>query len=184
MAIKQSDQKLSLFRTGTLVWSGETSASPCCNSTSTPRKPASGNSCKNLMAIKRSDQKLWPFRTGSLVWSYETSASATSDSTSTPRKPASGNSCKNLMAIKSYGPFEPVLWSGATRLPLHRQAIPYLLHKTCVRKLQLKFYGDQTVGSKVIDLSNRYSGLERRELRFTELLFHIYSTETCVRKLL
>jgi len=133
MAIKQSDQKLSPFRTGTLVWSGETSSSPSCDSTSTPRKPASGNSCKNLMAIKRSDQKLWPFRTGSLVWSDETSASPTSDSTSTPRKPASENSCKNLMAInsriKSYGPFEPVLWSGATRVPLHRVAIPHLLHE-------------------------------------------------------
>ena len=132
MAIKRSDQKLSTFRTGTLVWSGETSASPSCDSTSTPRKPASGNSCKNLMAIKRSDQKLGPFRTGSLVCSGETSASPTSDSTSTPRKPASGNSCKNLMAIKlsdqKLGPFEPVLWSVAARLPLHRQAIPQLLH--------------------------------------------------------
>jgi Fe-S-cluster formation regulator IscX/YfhJ len=56
--------------------------------------------------------------------------------------------------------------------------------ETCVRKLLLKFDGDQTVGSKVIALSNRYSGLERRDLRFTELRFHINSTETCVRKLL
>uniref|UniRef100_A0A2K1RA51 Ribulose bisphosphate carboxylase large subunit C-terminal domain-containing protein n=1 Tax=Populus trichocarpa TaxID=3694 RepID=A0A2K1RA51_POPTR len=92
MAIKRLDQKLGPFRTGSLVWSDETSASPSCDSTSTPRKPASGNSCKNLMAIKQSDQKLWPFRTGSLVWSDETSASPTIDSTSTPRKPASGNS--------------------------------------------------------------------------------------------
>ena len=46
-----SDQKLGSFRTGTLVWSGETSASPSSDSTSTPRKLASGNSCKNLMAI-------------------------------------------------------------------------------------------------------------------------------------
>ena len=56
--------------------------------------------------------------------------------------------------------------------------------ESCVRKLLLKFYGDQMVGSKVIALSNQYSGLERRDLRFTELRFHIYSTETCVRKLL
>jgi len=88
-----SDQKLGSFRTGTLVCSGEYSASPRSDSTSTPRKPASGNSCKNLMAIKRSDQKLGPCRTSSLVWSDETSASPTSDSTSTPRKPASENSC-------------------------------------------------------------------------------------------
>ena len=90
---QRSDQKLSPFRTGTLVFIGETSASPSCDSTSTPQKPASGNSCKNLMAIKRSDQNLWPFRTGSMVWSDETSASPSCDSTSTPRKPASGNSC-------------------------------------------------------------------------------------------
>ena len=56
--------------------------------------------------------------------------------------------------------------------------------ETCVRKLLLKFDGDQMVGSKVIALSNRYSGLQRRALRFTELRFHIYSTETCVLKLL
>jgi len=56
--------------------------------------------------------------------------------------------------------------------------------ETCVRKLLLKFDGDQTVGSNVIALSNQYSGLQRRDLRFTELLFHIYSTKTCVRKLL
>ena len=73
-----------------------------------------------------------PNRYSGLVWSSETSALPSSDSTSTPRKPASGNSCKILMAIndriKSYGPFEPVLWYGATRPPLHRVAIPHLLH--------------------------------------------------------
>jgi len=76
------------------------------------------------------DQKLGSFRTGTLVWSSETSALPSSDSKSTPRKPASGNSCKILMAIngwiKSYGPFEPVLWYGATRNPLHRVAIPQI----------------------------------------------------------
>jgi hypothetical protein len=46
-----SDHKLGSFRTGTLVWSDETSASPSSDSTSTPQKPASGNCCKNLMAI-------------------------------------------------------------------------------------------------------------------------------------
>jgi hypothetical protein len=93
MAIKRPDQKLGPFQTGSLFWSDETSASPTSDSTSTPRKPASGNSCKNLMAIKQSNQKLWPFRTGSLVWSDDTSASPTIDSISTSRKPASGNSC-------------------------------------------------------------------------------------------
>ena len=85
--------------------------------------------------------KVIAFRTSTLVWSGETSASPNCDSTSTPRKPASGNSCKNLMAIKR---------------------------------------SDQKLGA----LSNRFSGLERRDFRFTDKRFHIYSTETCVRKLL
>jgi hypothetical protein len=55
--------------------------------------------------------------------------------------------------------------------------------KTCVRKLFYYFEGDPTAGSKVRALSNRYSGLERRDLRLTEYRFHIYSTKTCVLKL-
>ena len=129
--IQRSDQKLGPFRTGTLVWSDETSASPSTDSTSTLRKTASENSSIILRSIQRSDQKLGPFRTGSLVWSDETSFSPSSDSTSTPRKPASGNSSSNLRVIngriKSYSSFELVLWSGATRHPLHRVAIPHLL---------------------------------------------------------
>jgi hypothetical protein len=49
------------FRTGTMVSSDETSDLPSSDSASSPRKTASGNSCKNLRAIQRSDQKLWPF---------------------------------------------------------------------------------------------------------------------------
>jgi len=55
--------------------------------------------------------------------------------------------------------------------------------KTCVQKLFYNFEGDTTVGSKVRALSNRYSGLERRDLRLTEYRFHIYSKENSVRKL-
>jgi hypothetical protein len=40
------------------------------------------------------------------------------------------------------------------------------------------------VGSKVIALSNRYSGLERRDLRLTEYRFHVYSKENDIQKLL
>jgi hypothetical protein len=39
----------------------KTSSSPNWDSISTPRKIASGNSCKNLSAIQWSDRKLWPF---------------------------------------------------------------------------------------------------------------------------
>jgi hypothetical protein len=70
------------------------------DSTSTPRKTASGNSCKILREMQRSDQKLWPFRMGTLVAGDDTSASPRSDSTSTPRKTASGNSCKILREIQ------------------------------------------------------------------------------------
>jgi hypothetical protein len=98
-AIQRSDQKLRPFRTGTLVSSAETSASPSSDSTSTLRKTGFGNSCKNLWAIQRSDQKLRPFRTGTLVSSAETSASPSSPSTSTVRKTASRNSCKNLRKL-------------------------------------------------------------------------------------
>jgi hypothetical protein len=87
--IQRSDQKLGPFRIGTLVWSYETSASPSSDSTSTPRKPASGNSSTILRVIQQSDQKLWPFRTDTLVWSDRTSASPRSDSTSTPRETSS-----------------------------------------------------------------------------------------------
>jgi hypothetical protein len=66
-AIQRSDQKLWPFRTGTLVLTVETSGSPSCDSTSSTRKTASGNSCKNLRAIQRSDQKLLNFRIGTLV---------------------------------------------------------------------------------------------------------------------
>jgi len=55
--------------------------------------------------------------------------------------------------------------------------------KTCVRKFFYNFEGDPTVGSKVRTLSNRYSGLKRRDLRLTEYRFHIYSKENSVRKL-
>jgi len=55
--------------------------------------------------------------------------------------------------------------------------------KTSVRKLFYNFEVDPTVGSKVRALSNRYSCLERRDLRLTEYRFHIYSKENSVRKL-
>ena len=119
------------FRTGTLVSRDDTSDSPSSDSTSSTRKTASGNSCKNLRAIQRSDQKLWPFGTGTLVSSEDASASPSSDSTSTARKTASGNSSKHLSAIQrsdqKLWPFEPVPWSRATRPQPHQVAIQHLL---------------------------------------------------------
>jgi len=129
--IQRSDQKLLPFRNGTLVSIDDTSYSAGSDSTSTTRKMASGNSCKNLKAIQRSDQKLWPFRTSTMVSSDETSALPRCDSTSTPRKKASRNSCKNLRAIQrsdeKFCPFETVLWYRSTIPPTHLVAIPHLL---------------------------------------------------------
>jgi hypothetical protein len=116
---------------GTLVSSEDTSASSSSDSTSTPRKSASGNSCKNLMEIQRWDQKLWPFRTSTVVSSEDTSASSNRDSTFTPRQTASGNSCKYLTEIQRLDqklcPFEPLLWSRTPIPPHHPVAIPHLL---------------------------------------------------------
>jgi hypothetical protein len=131
MAIQWSNQKLWPFQTGILVRHDEPSAWPSSDSTSTTRNTVSENSYKNLSAIQRSDQKLWPFRTGTLVWRVENSTSPSSDSTSTPRKTVSINSSKiwgrSNGRIKSYCPFEPVLWSGASTPPPPRVAIPHLL---------------------------------------------------------
>jgi hypothetical protein len=56
-----------------LISSDATSTYPIFDSTSTPRKTASGTSCKDLRAIQRSDQKLWPFQTRTLISSDVTS---------------------------------------------------------------------------------------------------------------
>jgi hypothetical protein len=56
--------------------------------------------------------------------------------------------------------------------------------KNSFRKLLQKFEGDPTVGSTVIALSNRYSGLERRDLGLIEQRFHFYYKENGFRKLL
>jgi hypothetical protein len=53
------------------VSSDETSSSPSGDSTSTPRKTASGNSSKILRVIQRSDPKSLPFRTDT-HWSRAT----------------------------------------------------------------------------------------------------------------
>jgi hypothetical protein len=94
--------------------------------------------------IQRSDQKLGPFRTGTFVWSDKTSASPSGVSTSTPRKTASGNSSIILRVIQrldqSYGAFETVLWSGATRPPPHLVAIPHLLQGKQRPETLLKFW--------------------------------------------
>jgi hypothetical protein len=52
-----------------------------------------------------------------------------------------------------------------------------------IRKLQLKFDRDPTIGSKVMAISNRYSSLARPDLIITEYPFLILSGEKRIRKL-
>jgi len=52
-----------------------------------------------------------------------------------------------------------------------------------IRKLQLQFDRDPTVGSKVMAISNRYSSLARRDIIITEYPFLILSVENGIRKL-
>jgi hypothetical protein len=52
-----------------------------------------------------------------------------------------------------------------------------------IRKLQLQFDRDPTVGSKVMAISNRYSSLARPDLIITEYRFLFHSMQKGIRKL-
>jgi hypothetical protein len=51
-----------------------------------------------------------------------------------------------------------------------------------IRKLQLQFDRDPTVGSKVMAISNRYSNLARSDLIILEYRFVIHSMQKGMRK--
>jgi hypothetical protein len=155
-----------------MVAGDDISASPSSDSTYTPRKMVSGNSCKILRTIQRSNQKLWTFRTGTMVAGDDTSASASSDSTSTPRKTASGNSCKILREIQRS---DRKLWPFRTRTPVSSDdpsasssSFPHLLLGKRSPETPVNFEGDPTEGSKVMALSNGYYGRGRRYLCIAE----------------
>jgi hypothetical protein len=98
-AIQQSDQKLRSFRTVTLIWPDQTSASQSSDSTSSTRNTTSRNPCKNFRAIQWLNQKLWLFRTVTLIPCDKTSSSPSKDSKSTRTQTTSRNSCKTFRAI-------------------------------------------------------------------------------------
>jgi hypothetical protein len=52
-----------------------------------------------------------------------------------------------------------------------------------IRKRQLKFDRDTTVGSKVMAISNRYSSVARPDLIIIEYQFLIHSMQKGIRKL-
>jgi len=76
-------------------------------------------------------------------------------------------------------------YSSLARPELKITEYPFLIHsmKQGIRKLQLQFDRDPTVGSKVMAISNRYSSLARPDLIITEYQFHIHSMENGIRKL-
>jgi len=77
------------------------------------------------------DQKLSLFSAVIPVWRDKTSTSPSRESIGTSRKTGSGNYCKTLSSFQlsdqRLRPFQLLFWSGATRPPLQRVGIPYVL---------------------------------------------------------
>jgi hypothetical protein len=76
-------------------------------------------------------------------------------------------------------------YSSVARPDLIITECGFLIHSMpkAIRKLQLKFDRDPTVGSKVMAISNLYSSLARPDLKITEYPFLIHSVEKGIRKL-
>jgi hypothetical protein len=127
-AIQLSDQKLWPFSAVIPVWRYKTSSSPSRHSIGTSRNTGSGNYCKTLSAIQRSDQKLWPFSAVIPVWRDKTYSSRSRESIGYFNENRLRKLLQNFERdhgrIKSYGPFQLLFWSGATRPPPQREGIP------------------------------------------------------------
>jgi len=76
-------------------------------------------------------------------------------------------------------------YSSVARPELIITECRFLIHSMPkdIRKLQLKFDRDPTVGSKIMAISNRYSSLARPDLIITEYRFLIHPIEKCIWKL-
>jgi hypothetical protein len=76
-------------------------------------------------------------------------------------------------------------YSSVARPDLIITECRFLIHSMPedIRKLQLQFERDPTVGSKVMAISNRYSSLARPDLIIIEYPFLILSVEKGIRKL-
>jgi hypothetical protein len=75
-------------------------------------------------------------------------------------------------------------YSSVVRPDLIITECRFLIHSMPkdIRKLQLKFDRDPTVGSKVMAISNRYSSLEQPALIITESRFLIDFMQKGIRK--
>jgi len=145
---------LDTIRTGTLVWSViwpvQTLGVSSSNFNVTPRKTASGNSCRKLSTIQRLDQELRTYWASTLDWSVvwpdqtlgrwvaisfrhqgkqslETRVKIWARSNSWiksygPRDLVlwSGRWCGRMRCRRRYGPMEPVLLSGWWSVPIRR----------------------------------------------------------------
>ena len=127
-SIQRSDQKIWAFLAVIPVLRDKTSSLPSRDSIGTSRKMGYGNNCKTLSGIQRSDQKLWPFSAVLPVWRDKTSSSPSRDSIGSSRKTGSQTAVKLLKRstsrINSYGPFQLLFRSGATRPAVQRVGIP------------------------------------------------------------
>ena len=79
----------------------------------------------------------------------------------------------------------PNRYSSLARPDLIVTECRFLIHSIPqdIRKLQLNFDRDQTVGSKVMAISNRYSSLQLPDLIINEYRFLIHSTQKGIWKL-
>jgi len=76
-------------------------------------------------------------------------------------------------------------YSSVARPDIIITEYPFLIHSVekDIRKLQLQFDRDPTVGSKVMVISNSYSSVARPDLIITECRFLIHSMLKDIRKL-
>jgi len=93
-----------------------------------------------------------------LVWSNRTSYSASRDSMGNTMKTASGNYCKTFMGIQRSDqmlcPFSTVFRSRATRPPIHRVGIAWVIQWKRPPETTVKLSWRSTVGSKVMAFFN------------------------------
>jgi hypothetical protein len=127
-------------------------------------------------------------RTVTLAWRDLISSSSSIFSTSTIWKRVSGNVCKIFITIQrsvqTLWPLRTITlaWRDKTSSPSIDSTSTK--RKKGLRKHQLNFYHDQTVGSNVLAPTNRYSSLAQPDLLLTEYRYHIHYMEKGIRKLL
>jgi hypothetical protein len=139
------------------------SSSPSCDSIATPRKTASGNSCKILSAIQHADLNLWPFCAVTQFWQPDLLVTELWFHIN-PKE----NSFRKL--VQKFK-FHPMVWSKVMAILTRFSSLAdqtsmssssdYIEtpRKTAFENSWKKFEGDTTVGSKVMAILTRYARL-------------------------